>query len=720
MKLFNYQQEFVEHALMFYQNNDFLWLADEQGLGKTAQALSIIAPLKYVNYEIQKILIICPASLKINWQREVKMWTGHTAQILKVGEKISANIVIVNYDICGKPKLLGELMSFKPDLLILDEAHYLKSPTTQRTKAVLGSGRQAGIASTALKILALSGTPMPNKPIELYPMLKQCCPQAIPGMGYYEFAQKYCKAWNAPWGFDVSGADNLEELSKAIEPYMVRRLKADVLQDLPPKIYKVVVLDPDATMKKAVKLEKEFDRASIDPRKGIINVEGLATVRRMMGEAKVKKAVAYIEDLLQDVKKIVVFAHHADVIKMLKEGLKDYEPVVLTGSSTQTARQDAVDTFQDTEICRVFIGNIQAAGVGITLTAASHVVFVEPSWVPAELDQAADRCHRIGQKDNVTVEFLVVEGSLDEYILSKILDKKNVIDQVITPSKGVELTRQENGIYKVTQGSFSVDEEEPVLLDSLYIPLAEPGESVIIPTNEKISFSEEMFTTEEIKWIEKLPVPLKEITREELEKQYPPVNLGCVEPGTETSTNEEPIVWLEPGVVHTTDWIKLHASDKAVVSKSQINEKAMNAFVAEELQRLVPELVELENKNIQKDTKMIDKSENVPYAENTSVGGVNIMKLLDLIDTLEKTISEIRNELASVAVQQKVEVVKEEIIDATLVKATAKVFFDRYGKNEILKLLNAYGVSSLGQLPLDKYRDFYSAMKVVMDKDGVK
>jgi SNF2 family DNA or RNA helicase len=204
--------------------------------------------------------------------------------------------------------------------------------------------------------------------------------------------------------------------------------KAECLKDLPSKTYRVIELDLPVD-----KREKDFDQKQID-KPDSIPFEAISDILKMNAERKLPDAITYIKDCLEQTDKVVVFAHHIHIIDGLMDGLKEFNPVKVTGSVKNEDRQTAVDTFQTDNKCRVFVGNIKAAGVGLTLTAASHVIFVEASWSPADIQQAADRCHRIGQKDNVTVDLLTISESIDSLVLHSVLTKMDVIDRIIKES----------------------------------------------------------------------------------------------------------------------------------------------------------------------------------------------------------------------------------------------------------------------------------------------
>jgi len=426
-RLFQYQRAGV--IQMTCRNN--VLLADEQGLGKTLQVITYINYHKILMPEWQnKQIIICPASLKLNWAREFKKWANMDTFVVRTGKDIfpkDASTIIVNYDLLKSKIINDQLIDFKATILVCDEAHYLKNAKTQRTKAV------AKLARVVPKKIFLTGTPLLNRPVELYPLVKMLAPHALtPYQDYRNYAYRFCNAYNSKWGFDVSGNSNVEELGVRLRATcMVRRLKKDVMKQLPDKTFQIIPFE--LCKKTKTIIEKEY-RFSVDQLKNYPeygSMGELAQIRHELAVAKIDESARYITDLLENINKVVIFAHHHDVINGIKDKLQEFKPVVITGKHVMKNRQQAIDDFQTKEDVRVFIGQIQAAGTGLTLTAASTVVFAETSWVPGEINQAIDRCHRIGQKDNVTAKFLVVEKSLDETMLKTIFDKEKTINQLL-------------------------------------------------------------------------------------------------------------------------------------------------------------------------------------------------------------------------------------------------------------------------------------------------
>lgn len=378
------------------------------GLGKSCVAsVDLIAPA----------IVICPASLKLNWERELSMWRPDlSVQVVKSSkDKLSGqDVTIVNYDILDKLDLPV------PTTLVVDEAHYCKNYKAKRTKLVTELIKQSE------RVRLLTGTPIVNRPIELWTLLYSI---KATKLGYFEFGMRYCAGWRTPWDtYDFSGSSRQDELVRLLEPFMLRMTKEECI-DLPEKAYRVIELDLPVDQR-----EKQFVQSQIF-KPDSIPFEAISDIRKLNGQRKLGLSIEYIKNVLEHTQKVIVFAHHTEVIDGLMDALKDYQPVMVTGSVKNEDRNVAVNRFQNDLTCRVFVGNIKAAGVGLTLTAASEVVFVEAPWSPSDLEQAADRAHRISQKSNVNIHLLAISGSIDALILHSVLSKMHVIDRVIKESK---------------------------------------------------------------------------------------------------------------------------------------------------------------------------------------------------------------------------------------------------------------------------------------------
>lgn len=426
-ELFDFQNAGVYEILSRLVDKRKALLSDEQGLGKTIQTVKVIDQVK------GKVLIVCPASLKLNWSKEIFQWSTEVnkVQVIKTSKDWldnDANIVIVNYEMLTKEHIRSQLIKSEFRISVCDEAHYVKNMKALRAKALLK------ILRTVKYKLFLTGTPMLNKPIELYSILH--CMEATdilkPYSTYIKYAYRYCNAYKGKWGFDVSGNSNLEELNKRLRSsIMVRREKKEVLHQLPDKNYQVIPLEDDEKSKRISSKLEQMDIEEIKKKPEMGSVGEIAQIRHALAMNKLNECITHIKDTLEGKQKVVVFAHHRAVIEKLKEGLEEYEPVIFNGGMSSEAKENSINQFQNTSECRVFIGQIQSAGVGITLTAADTVIFVESSWVPGEVEQAVDRCHRIGQKNSVTAQFLVVTGSLDQIMIQAIIKKKNIINKVV-------------------------------------------------------------------------------------------------------------------------------------------------------------------------------------------------------------------------------------------------------------------------------------------------
>ena len=401
-------------------------IADEMGLGKTIQALTWLA----AHPEKRPALIICPASVKLNWAKECRIWCESDVQVLS-GRKphpTSAGIVIINYDIL--PAWLGSLAETKWAVMVVDEIHFIKNSKAQRTKAAKKLGK--GIPH----IIGLSGTPIVNRPIEIYNAAKLIEPGCLPG--FFSFIKRYCGAYHDGFGWKYDGASNTDELHKRLtDTVMIRRRKEDVLEDLPAKIRSVIPLD--------IINRREYDRAEkdflgwlrdIDVEKATRAEAALALVKiealkQLTIKGKIGQCVEWIRDFVETNGKLVVFSTHKDTIDRLMEEFKTVA-VRYDGSTGSAAREKAIDEFQGNPDVRLFIGNMKAAGVGITLTAASATCFVELGWTPGEHEQAEDRVHRIGQEaDSVHAYYLIADRTIEEEISELLDQKRQVLDQVL-------------------------------------------------------------------------------------------------------------------------------------------------------------------------------------------------------------------------------------------------------------------------------------------------
>lgn len=435
-------------------------LADAMGLGKTIQAIGLINTLPSIN----RVLIICPASLKINWKNELMTWSSRpfTIHVINPGSPwLPADIVICNYEQVAKHR--AEIDKVAWNLLICDESHYLKNDKSQRTQQIVGhwddNPAKRIYPIKADRRLFMTGTPILNRPKELWTTVRALDRQGL-GVDWMKFHMRYCGAYEDHFGWQIDGASNLEELNYRLRnSIMLRRKKEDVLKELPPKRRQIIMLEPVTVgVKQALKSELELAQAEIKINNMRAEVERLsvdqatetykravqklsvietttfgesAKLRHNTARAKMPMAMAHLMNVLDCEDKIVVFAHHQDIIEQLAEGLAEFNPVIINGPVTMKDRQAAVNAFQNDPKVRIIVGSIPVMGTGWTLTAASYVAFVELDWVPGNLNQAEDRLHRIGQKESILIQHLMLNGSFDGRMAKSVIRKQQIIERAI-------------------------------------------------------------------------------------------------------------------------------------------------------------------------------------------------------------------------------------------------------------------------------------------------
>ena len=403
-------------------------LADDMGLGKTTA--TIIAALET---GAKKILIICPASLKINWQREIENYSDRTVYIAE-GKKFSteSDFVIVNYDILKnfhdmKDKDKSLLNQSEFELVILDEAHMISNPQAQRTKII------NHYVKNIKRAWLLTGTPMTSRPMNYYNLLNII--ESPVAQNWMAYAIRYCQGYQFTTGnrkvWNVTGASNLEELRDRTSKQILRRLKEDVL-DLPDKIISPVYLRLKS--KEYEELMGDyydwFDNKKDESSSLTVQFSKLMKVRKVIANEKTKQTIEFAENIIEQGKKVIIFTNFTDTLQTIYQHFGK-QAVYLDGSCSKPHRQHAVDEFQDNEKIKVFVGNLKAAGVGLTLTAAEVVIMNDLSFVPAEHAQAEDRAYRYGQKSNVLVYYPLYENTIEGAIYDILNRKKEIIRTVM-------------------------------------------------------------------------------------------------------------------------------------------------------------------------------------------------------------------------------------------------------------------------------------------------
>ena len=419
----SHQKEAVEKLL----KNDKFILADDMGLGKTTS--TVIATLES---GAKKILIICPASLKINWEREIRNYTDRTISICEGKKYEDADYVITNYDILKnfhdtKDKENSLILKSNFDLIVIDEAHYVSNAQAQRTKLIMD------LTKEIKKLWLLTGTPMTSRPMNYYNLLKLI--DSPVSQNWMAYAIRYCNGYQFRVGnkkvWNVTGASNLEELRERTSRQILRRLKTDVL-DLPEKIMTPVYLRLKSRLYEALMGEYYdwYNNRQDESKSLSIQFTKLMKVRQVIAEEKIPTTIELAENILEQGKKVIIFSNFTEPLKKIHEHFGK-KSVYLDGSTTKPARQDAVDRFQNDDKVQVFCGNIKAAGVGLTLTAAEACIMNDLSFVPADHSQAEDRAYRYGQKNMVSVYYPIFENSIEGVIYDILDSKKKIIGTVM-------------------------------------------------------------------------------------------------------------------------------------------------------------------------------------------------------------------------------------------------------------------------------------------------
>lgn len=437
-KLFPFQRAGVEYLV----KKERAWLSDEMGIGKTVQALAVLHAVKGT-----PALIICPASAVSVWRRHVEEWLpGTTYTVAPEAPRAgSRHIHITSYDRCTRS--YDKLIDLPWKAVICDEAHALKNREAKRTKRICGhydrrSGETIpGLLEQARYRLLLSGTPVPNRPVEMIQPLMGLDRLKDVG-GFVGFATRYC-GWEkgVPGSIQGSVEENLPELNHKLRASCwVRRLQREVRKDLPDKMTDHIPLElADPKRYEATKhatFEDLFAKAEGDFNTAEALVK-LTKLRRVAAEEKLPAATSWLENALESGEKLLLFGWHNKPLEQIKKHFGD-QAVILTGSTSDKEREKAVDRFQNDDSVRLFVGNLQAAGEAITLTAASRVAIFELPWRPGQLDQAVARALRIGQTaDKVMVHYLLAEGTIDEHI-ANLLDEKRKTIKAIEDGKEVK------------------------------------------------------------------------------------------------------------------------------------------------------------------------------------------------------------------------------------------------------------------------------------------
>jgi SWI/SNF-related matrix-associated actin-dependent regulator of chromatin subfamily A-like protein 1 len=438
-----------EEGVKFLLSRKKCILADGMGMGKTIQ--STIGALES---GVEKVLIVCPSSMKIAWKREIESF-GETASVINGKQWVSDRFVIINFDILKnfhttKDKreskefieagnlIHNEIVNEKFDMVIVDEAHNLKNHKSIRGKIMAEVCVDYGVEYVWL----LSGTPVANRPMDFYNLLRLIGSPLVENWVFY--AKRYCdgksfyrklkngeRAKRKTWL--TNGASNLEELAAKTRNIMLRRTLDDAM-DMPDK--KINTIYHELSKKQWAEYNNLWDeymqKRRLEKKKGSVDrtLVELILLRQYMALQAIPKSIEIAENALEQDQKVIIFTSYAEELEVLQKHFGK-QAVVHHGKMNDTQKQVSVDRFQNDDKVRVFIGNIISAGVGITLTAATVEIFNSMDWVPGNVKQAIHRAYRIGQRHPVNVYFNIFKDTIDEKVWKTLFQKTDIIDTIL-------------------------------------------------------------------------------------------------------------------------------------------------------------------------------------------------------------------------------------------------------------------------------------------------
>jgi len=414
--------DFQNTAIEFALSRKDTLIADEMGLGKTIETIGVINTDQTLN----KILIVTTASLKENWKDELELWLMRDLSIFIVGKKTKqfpkSQIVIINYDILEKWE--DDIEKYRWDLLVLDESHYIKNSGSLRAQVV------TDLRNRFSKRIFLTGTPVLSRPIELWTTIHIMKPEGLPTKKW-KYGIKYCEGERGEYGWNFKGASNLQELrKKLLSTIMIRRTKREVMKEFPKKVRQVISLSSEGIRERIQ--EEQALLTVLRGKEKKLQFSEISRARHQTAIIKIPYVLSYVEDTLENLDKVVVFAYHHCMIDGLREGLakKKIPTVILDGRVKVTDRMSLVKKFRDMEK-GVFLGQIRTAGMGISLVTASTAILAELDWVPGWITQAEDRLWRYGQKNFVHIIHLVFQGSIDSRLVKVLIRKQQIVNKIL-------------------------------------------------------------------------------------------------------------------------------------------------------------------------------------------------------------------------------------------------------------------------------------------------
>jgi SWI/SNF-related matrix-associated actin-dependent regulator 1 of chromatin subfamily A len=450
-ELWPFQKSNIKYALQ----RKCTLIGDQPGLGKTPVAICFANEIR-----AKRVLVICPASIRIQWVKKIREWTIlrwpyciHPILVGRHGVHPTAEWTVVSYDLARTEAIGKALAKGHYDLLVLDEAHYLKTSDSRRTRAVFGGGHDRlfeDFASRSERILALTGTPLPNRPREAYTLARGLCWDSIDWMSEAGFQERFNPSMTVEKFDPVTQQTKVYvdersgrhgELQNRLRAnFMTRHLKREVMPQLKMPIFDLITLEETAAVKQVLKAESLLQ---IDPD----NLEGadfktqgaIATVRRMMGIALAPQIAEYINMCIDGgEEKLVVFAYHHEVLDMLQHAWERHGVLRVDGGTSATKKMRSVELFQKEQKHQIFLGQIQACGTGTDglQTVSCHAFIAEPDWVPGTNEQAFDRLDRGGQRQQVQGDIFVAPNSFSEKILATALRKGHSVHSALDKRMG--------------------------------------------------------------------------------------------------------------------------------------------------------------------------------------------------------------------------------------------------------------------------------------------
>lgn len=367
----------------------------------------------------QPALVVCPAIIRNVLKRACEAINSNIPVTIIEGRKAaselvapSSGIVIMSYDITP---YITKFDGFQ--CLVLDEAHRIANNTAKRTKACMK------LMKATPNVYALTGTPIPRHPIGLWPLLS--------GLGIYkkswmDFALRYCGGWSAPWGFSAEGATNIPELREKLKPHIIRHTKEDVFKNYTAPQFSLITFDlPLSRQEQGLDMDALVNNPNL-----ILALEGLSELLLESARRKIKNCIEFVEDLLAAGEPVIVFAVHKEIVAAMEAGLKHYGVVKVVGDTPKAEREKAISDFQAGK-ADVIIGAVTVLAEGVDLSRSDTIVFVETGWSPAAIEQCSSRVENINKESTPVVYILTTANSLDHRVMSTILKKQNIIDQIL-------------------------------------------------------------------------------------------------------------------------------------------------------------------------------------------------------------------------------------------------------------------------------------------------